>query len=376
MFKNNNNKYFYGLLLTLTIFSSSLNAKEKYPYLQGKILYQFEFDRVLSTKKRGVSPNNSFVYIEPDISLNINQNWAVKTQWRLQPNDVLTTRDRTNPERYRTFLNNDRGMNFDEMGLLIEELKIHFQNDDIKLFAGKFDPTFGTAHRKAKRIGVFTSQFTEDYNLREKIGGGAIALLESSQIQFNTFFNDNTSLSRSAINDRSRARRNDGLAGNTGTISSYSLAMEGADLFGVKNLFYNLGFRSLGVDKNQNRKRENGYVVGAEYLHKIGKESSIIPFAEFVTLSNMSGIKGRKTQYSTLAVIGNYRNWNSSLSFVSRSIDKNSSFERYTFDRQLQLSVGYKFTNNITVDVSRAEIREQAKKGSLLGLMVSYLYKF
>jgi len=375
MFKNNN-KYFFGLLLTITIFSNNLCAKEKFPYLQGKILYQFEFDRVLSTKKKGVSPNNSFAYIEPDISLNINQNWSLKTQWRLQPNDVITTRDRTNPERYRTFLSNDRGMNFDEMGLLVEELKIHFQNDDIKLFAGKFDPTFGTAHRKTKRIGVFTSQFTEDYNLREKIGGGAIALLEKSQIQFNTFFNDNTSLSRSAINDRSRARRNDGLAGNTGTVSSYSISMEGEDLFGVKNLFYNLGFRSLGVDKNQNRKRENGYVVGAEYLYKIGKESSIIPFAEFVNLSNMSGIKGRKAQYSTLALIGNYRNWNSSLSFVSRAIDKNSFYDRYTFDRQLQLSVGYKFTNNITVDVSRAEIREQAKKGSLLGLMVSYLYKF
>jgi len=375
MFKNNN-KYFFGLLLTTTIFSNNLCAKEKFPYLQGKILYQFELDRVLSTKKKGVSPNNSFVYIEPDISLNINQNWAVKTQWRLQPNDVLTTRDRTNPERYRTFLSNDRGMNFDEMGLLVEELKIHFQNDDIKLFAGKFDPTFGTAHRKTKRIGVFTSQFTEDYNLREKIGGGAIALLEKSQIQFNGFFNDNTSLSRSAINDRTRARRNDGLAGNTSTLSSYSVSMEGEDLFGVKNLFYNLGFRSLGVDNNQNRKRENGYVVGAEYLHKIGKESSVIPFAEFVNLSNMSGIKGRKAQYSTIAVIGNYRNWNSSLSFVSRAIDKNSFYDRYTFDRQLQLSVGYKFTNNITVDVSRAEIREQAKKGSLLGLMVSYLYKF
>lgn len=50
MFKNNN-KLFYSLLLTITIFSSNIYAKEKYPYLQGKILYQFEFDRVLSTKK-------------------------------------------------------------------------------------------------------------------------------------------------------------------------------------------------------------------------------------------------------------------------------------------------------------------------------------
>ncbi|MFM7621044.1 MAG: hypothetical protein ACKO47_05515 [Alphaproteobacteria bacterium] len=52
------------------------------------------------------------------------------------------------------------------------------------------------------------------------------------------------------------------------------------------------------------------------------------------------------------------------------------NYDRYIFDRQLQLSVGYKFTNNITVDLSRAEIREQAKKGSLLGVFVYYLYKF
>jgi hypothetical protein len=42
----------------------------------------------------------------------------------------------------------------------------------------------------------------------------------------------------------------------------------------------------------------------------------------------------------------------------------------------LQLSVGYKFTNNITVDITRAEIREDAKKASLVGVNVSYVQKF
>ena len=352
------------------------NAKEKFPKLDGKVLYQTQFDRVLATKKKGVSPNNAFIYIEPSFNLHFNQNWVVKTQWRIQPNDVLTTRDQSNPERYRTFLSSNRGMNFDQMGFLVEEIQIQYHNDDLKIFAGKFDPTFGNAHRKSKRIGVFSAQFAEDYNLREKIGAGATALLESSQITFNTFFNDNTDLSKSAINNRGRLNKSNGLAGNTQSVSSYSASMEGEDLFDIKNLFYNFGYRSLGVDKADNSKRETGYVLGGEYLHKIGKESSIIPFVELVDIKNLSGINGRNAQYSTFAVIGNYRNWSSSISSQTRNIEKNNLNSRHTFDRQLQLSVGYKFTNNITVDISRAEIREDARKGSLIGANVSYVKKF
>ncbi len=370
------------LTIPLTIFAlfvtidSQLYAKENYPKLEGKVLYQTQFDRVLTTKKSGVSPNNAFIYIEPNFNLNLNQYWTIKTQWRLQPNDVITTRNKTDPERYRTFLSNDRGMNFDEMGFLVEELKIEFHNDDIKIHAGKFDPTFGNAHRKSKRMGVFSAQFAEDYNLREKIGLGATALLENSQIAVNTFFNDNTDLSRSALNDRGRVSRNDKLAGNTSTISSYSVSIEGEDLFDIKNLFYNLGYRSLGVDKSVYSSRETGYVVGAEYLHKIGKESSLIPYAEIVSMKNLSGIKGRDAQYTTFALIGNYRNWNSSITSQTRNVDKNYLNSRHTFDRQLQLSVGYKFTNNVTVDISRADIREDAKKASLVGVNVSYVQKF
>lgn len=369
-------------VIALTISSNfllvDLHAKntKKYPNIDGKVLFQTQFDRVLSKNKKGVSPNNAFVYIEPNFSVNFNENWSVKSQWRIQPNDVLTTRNQSNPERYRTFLSNDRGMNFDEMGLLVEELKINFTNDDIKIFAGKFDPSFGNAHLKSKRMGVFTSQFNEDYNLREKIGAGVVAMLEDSQINFNTFFNDNTDLSRSAINDRGRASRNNNYAGDTGTISSYSIAMEGQDLFNVKNLFYNIGYRSLGVDNKVNRSRETGFVIGSEYLHKISNETSLIPFFEFVSLKNFGGIKGRDAQYTTVALIGNYRNWISSVSSLNRNIAKSSFNDRHTYDQHLQLSIGYKFTNNITVDVSRSQLRENGNRASMIGANVSYLYKF
>ena len=159
--------------LAFLIFSSPIYAQDaaqenqRFPNFSGTVLFQSEVDRVMSTKKTGVSPNNAFIYIEPNISLNLNQNWSIKTDFRLNPNDSLTTRDSTNSERYRTFLGSNRGFNPQDRGIIVEEIKLHFQNADLKAFIGKFDPTFGTASIKAKRIGVFTSQFTEDYNLRE-----------------------------------------------------------------------------------------------------------------------------------------------------------------------------------------------------------------
>src|SRR3989338_3240739 len=101
--------FFSGFFL----FACALNAEglKKFPNISGDVLFQIQADRVLSTQKRGVSANNAFVYIEPNLVLNFNRNWAVKTQWRLQPNDVLTTRNTTYPERYRTFLQSNRSVN-------------------------------------------------------------------------------------------------------------------------------------------------------------------------------------------------------------------------------------------------------------------------
>lgn len=354
-------------------------APKQYPNISGEILTQIQADRVVSSNKDNVSSNNSFVYIQPDIALNFNRNWSVKTQWRSQPNNVLTTRDSQYPERYRTFLSSDRKLfGLNEQIMLIEELKINYENDDMRFFAGKFDPTFGTAWRKSKRIGVFAAQFNEDYNLREKIGAGVSALLEDSQITLNTFFNDRTALSNSAIKNRGRASGGPGVAGNTNAPSSYSLSMEGKNFLGIENVFYNLGYRNLAVSNSSDgHSRETGYVFGAEYLYKIGRETSLIPMFEAVTIDNFSGIKGRNARYSTLALIGNYRGWTASTSLVARDIKKGQSeIDNSSSGHQVQFSVGYKFTNNLTLDVSRANIKEEGYKGSLLGLTMSYLYKF
>ncbi len=371
-------KKFSLQFFVIFLLSSSLQAKEikSFPNVSGSVLFQVQGDRVLSTKKSGVSPNNAYIYIEPNISLNFNQNWSIKTDWRLQPNNNFTTRDSTNPERYRTFLQSNRGIKPQEVGILIEEIKIHFENEDLKFFFGKFDPTFGTAHNKSKRMGIFTAQFTEDYNLREKLGTGLSALLENSKITVNTFFNDTTGLSSSALNNRGRASTNDGVAGNTGTLSSYSVSMDGKNLFGIDNLFYNLGYRSLGVDNTTgNKKREKGYTANLEYSYKIGRNTYLIPFFEVVKINNFTGEANRNALYTTTALIGKYSSWIRSISNLTRHISQPMRSSNMN-DRQLQLSIGYKFTNNLTLDITRSSLKEDSKKGSLVGINVSYLYQF
>lgn len=371
-------KKFLPKILAILLLTSPSYAKgvTPYPNITGDALVQFNVDRVISTKKTGVSANNAFVYVEPNISLNFNKNWSVKTSWRLHPNSVLTTRDSTYPERYRTVLQKDRGIHFDDNGLLVEELKLNFENRDMEFFIGKFDPRFGTAHDKRKRIGVFTSQFTEDYNLREKIGTGVSALLERSKISFSTFFNDTTGLGDSALDDRGRASRSDGISGNTGTLSSYVVKLEGENFFGIDNLIYNIGYRSLSVDDMDDRSREQGYVFGSEYLYKIGARSSIIPFIELVKINNFTGASGRGAFYKTAALIGKYRSWIGSVSYLTRDIDKYQTSIPEIKDRQIQLSVGYKFTNNIALDVTRSSLKEDGYSAAILGVALSYLYEF
>ncbi len=378
------NYKFLAIFLTFSSINSAFSQDEKNaknysePKLSGSVLYQLQGDQIISTSKRDSKSSNGFVYIEPNFGLHFDENWAVKTQWRIQPNSVLTTRDKDNPERYRTFLSDNRGFAISETGLLIEELKLYYENEDLKFSAGKFDPSFGTAHRKSKRIGVFASQFAEDYNLREKLGANVTALLEGSQISFSSFFSDSTDLSRSAIKDRGKENRNNGLSSNTGSFSSYSVLMEGENFLTIDNWFYNVGYRSLGVDK-EGRKRESGFVAGSEYLYKIGRETSLIPFVELVRIENLAGENGRVANFLTVAAIGKYAGWTASSSLMIRNIKRRNYTEnlpKRSIDRQLQFSIGYKFTDNLTLDVSRAVIKENGYDAGIFGATLNYLYKF
>ncbi len=375
----------YLLILSIFLFqifeanSQELKQKNKYsPKLSGSILYQYQIDQIIDSQKKDIADGNGSLYIEPNFGLHFDENWSIKTQWRLQDNKTLTTRDDQNPERYRTFLSENRGFGLNKTGLLIEEIKLNYENEDMKFSIGKFDPNFGTAHRKSKRMGVFASQLLEDYNLREKIGANLTAVLEGGQISFSTFFNDTTDLSSSAIHDRKKEATNNGLSGNTGSFSSYSVSVEGENFLSIPNWFYNFGYRSLGINRFD-RGRETGYVFGSEFLHKIGKDTSVIPLFEVARIENFSGEKKRTGNYLTLAIITKFSSWTAGTNVIFRNIRRSqnqNSLPKNSNDRQLQFFFGYKFTDNLTIDFSRVEFKENGYNAGGFGSSINYLYKF
>lgn len=348
-----------------------------YPNISGQVLLELKADRLDSNDSQaGVGPNNAYINIEPDLSFNINRNWSIKTGWRIYPTSTVETRNPVYPERTRTFFNSQRGFQPQDTTMIVEELKLDYQKDDMHLFAGKFNPSFGKAYQKRNRIGVFSTDITEDYELREKIGAGIEAILSHSRVTFNTFFNDTTGLS-SSINGRSSASRHDGLAGNTGTFSSYTVTMDGDNLFGYSDWAYNIGYRSLGVDRanDTNRAREIGYVASTQYKFKTGYQTSLIPFVEIVRINNFTGAKNRDATYTTLALTAKFGNWKASVANMTRKIDEYSDIPQAK-DRQLQVSAGYKFDNGIVLDISRSIMKEGTRSGVLYGVMASYLYEF
>lgn len=362
------------LIANLVLFSNNSVAQnyDQYPNISGKVLFESRSDSVVSSNKSDISKNYSLVNIEPAFSLNINNNWSVKTNWRISP---FYDRDNSRPERFREVLSQNRGLQFDKEDLLVEQLKGEFQNDDMKFFFGKFNPAFGTAWKRDKKIGIFTSDFTRDYELREKIGVGGAAVLEKSEISLNGFFNDVSDLSSTALNRRKRESTSDGVAGNTSTLSSYTVAIDGKDFFDVANLTYNFGYSKLAVNNIQNRADQNGYVGGLEYAIPIGINTYLIPYMEVAKINNMAGESDRNALYITTALTGKYNGWTASISRVGRNIRQKNIYGNVR-DHQIQATAGYKFRNNISVDITRMNLKEDGYSASLLGVLVSYIYQF
>jgi len=349
---------------------------DSYPKVSGDILLMGQADYISSTEATNIKKNNIFLYSEADFALNFDKNWSIKTQWRSFPNSQIRSHQYYDFNRFYSFNDGDRGINVDDQAVVIEELKLDFKNEDLNFYLGKFDPGFGNAHHKSKRLGVFTWQFNEDYNLREKIGGGISALLENSIISFSTFFNDTTGLSKSTVQERGRASRDSGIAGSNGTLSSYSVEIDGKDFFGVENLYYNFGYRDLGIDNALNRRGETGYVAGFEYLYHLSSKTKFVPLFEAVKIDDFGGAKGRDALYYTLSLVANYSSWSASTTYNKREIKSGNQDGTKIADNMLQATIGYKINRNMTLDVTRAQIKESGHKSTIFGANLSYLYQF
>ncbi len=374
-------KLYYIITISLIISANLAHAEKRYPNISGSLLTEVRTDSLLeNNNSKIIKKNAGYLNAEFHTSLNFNENWSFKNAINFRP---TSKRQSTYPERSRFILGQDqgidRGINIDDSSLIVEEIKIAFENEDMKFAAGKLNPSFATLYRRNKRIGFFITDYTEDYELREKIGFNLAAILEDSEINLSTFFSDATDLSSSGLNNRGNLDRNDGTSSNTGTLSSYSITLEGRDFLEVDNLFYNVGYRSLGVEnRNGTSARETGYTINLEYLYQLGQNTYLIPLIEYVKIDNFTGRINRDARYVTTALILKYNGWNGGITYLDRQTENNypAATLLNNKDSILQFNMGYKFKNNFSIDISRASIEEDNVSATAVGAIISYFYEF
>ena len=365
--------FFKKSITLLAFLTPNLALADQYPNIEGEILFESRSDHILSKSANNIDENSSYFNIESYLQFNINQNWSIISNFFYDP---FIEREANSPERTRSILTDDRKINFLENGLILEEIKISFENDDLRFSAGKFNPEFGSMWQKKKKTGIFTTAFAEEYELREKIGLNLDILFEDHQISLASFFSDNTDLSDSALFvHRGSLPRSNGQSGNTSTLSSYAISAKGQDLFNIENLYYNIGYHHQDTDNINGFDAETGYVIGLEYLYEMPSTLKLILVTELAVIDNFTGLEGVDATYFTLGVVAKYQNWNFAITNIDKRINNTPAFGDVR-DYLFEILAGYQFENGIKIDVSRADFKQDKQKGEAVGLMLSYIYQF
>ncbi|MBL6664732.1 MAG: hypothetical protein ISQ34_02695, partial [Rickettsiales bacterium] len=109
--------------------------------------------------------------------------------------------------------------------------------------------------------------------------------------------------------------------------------------------------------------------------YELGINTSFVPYFEMAKFDNFSGEEGRSADFMTLAASLRYSSWNLGVSYLKK--DFHSVRQSIKNDDKLfQIYVGYKFSDSLHLDFTRAAINEHEKKGTLAGFLLSYRYDF
>lgn len=118
---------------------------------------------------------------------------------------------------------------FSGSGTYVDVLQAQYDFENFSIWGGKIDPAFGRASDATP--GLHGSDIAENYNLSERLGGGASYSFEAAgnanRLQASAFTVDRTVLSESLFNNRGRTSLDDGGAGNSKGVSSIAVALDG-----------------------------------------------------------------------------------------------------------------------------------------------------
>ena len=284
------------------------------------------------------------------------------------------------------------GSYFEDHGVFVETLELHYTLEGATVSAGKFNPNFGSAWEHGR--GIWSENLAQEYELTEKLGFGVSYAYSNPQfgthtVGYSTFYSD-TALDTSFVTEREEVDADDvSIPGNTEEFfSSYLFSIDGSDAFGLAGLSYHLSYRSLAnPSEDEDLDSETGIAANIGYKVNTGEGMTTDLLLEYVSIKNvglsldddgMTLDERQDRSYLSASVVQTIlENWNVTVGYTVRSDSIEDSDEDAEKQTLLQLSAGYTIVPGLTLDagwLKMSDVEENAS--SELGASLRYSVQF
>lgn len=332
--------------------------EETYPRIESTIAVEIQNDYTTKSQDPGAEINDLFNTTEVETAIHFNKLFSLHSLIVLEPVlDPTPFDDRT----------------FEDHGAFLENLFLKFESGPVAIFAGKFNPSFGTAWDAAP--GIYGVDFAEDYELAERIGGG-IALTHQNEyakhvLNVNIFAADTSVLSNSIFTKRGRTRHRDGGPSNTRSPESFSVTLDGSDVMKLPGFSYHLGFRyqEMGLGDPED---ERGYVAGIQKEFDLGSDQKLTLLGEVVYLEYVDATMDNRWYFTGSAEFTTGP-WNASISHTSRETDVNAGPD--VDDELTTASAGYEIQQGalkgVSLSIGGKRVEEDGVRSYVLGFLIA-----
>jgi len=220
--------------------------RETFPRISGEIRAEIENDSGFSAVSGAPDRRQNLLFstVQPEFSIEFNENLSIETELTLEPIEDPDERD--NEE-------------FESEGAFVAQLFLNWKNDRVSVSLGKFQPLFGLAFEASTDLfgdeyPFGYEEFSEDVEITERLGGSVSFeagndRIGSNVLTLDVFQADTSNLSRSILRHREKFDRREGGVSNTGNPSSFGIHLTGEELPALPGLSYHLGFVYQDADR-------------------------------------------------------------------------------------------------------------------------------
>lgn len=338
-------------------------AQDFNPEIHGLVLFEIQNDWNTDSDDPDAEVDTMTGTIEPYFILSLTDRLALETTLELEQVQAPDPGDDTY---------------FDNEGAYVDQLLLSYTGENFTLFAGKYEPEFGTAWDLAP--GIYGSDFAEDYELSERIGlGGSYTFGEDETGEYtiaaHSFFADTSFLSGSTITGRGRLHKSDGGVSNTEDLSSFVVSFEAENPLAAEGLAFNFAYRNQAEgDADTGLDNETGYVAGANYIFPVSDVVEAIALAEWAGIRNLDGGDDDVNYFTTSLSLNIFEHWNFAASYTGRNTNVAAAPD--VDDYLYQFSAGYTFENGVTFDLGYSNREESDVETDTFGALLSYTYEF